>query len=55
VGQVDVPHASAAYLASELVSLVNECLPHNANHTPWGSTPHVGCEVPKIFSTSFAH
>jgi hypothetical protein len=54
VGQVDVPHASAADLASELVSLVDKSLPHNANHTPRRSTPRVGCEVLKIFPTSFA-
>jgi hypothetical protein len=29
----------------ELVSLVDESLPHNAIHTPRRSTPHVGCEV----------
>jgi hypothetical protein len=53
VGQVDIRHASAAHQASELVSLVDESLPHKANHTRRGFTPSVGCEVLNNFPTYF--
>src|SRR5215211_6330906 len=53
VGQKDISHASAAYQASELVSLVDESVVHRPHHTCREFTPSVGCEVFKSFPTSF--
>jgi hypothetical protein len=49
VGQVNIRHASAAHQTSELVSLVDEILPHKADHTRRAFTPSVGREVLKNY------